>query len=238
VRQAYAAYNDTGGVVAPSEFGRRQLLELGIHPDKALVVRYPIRIPKRAPTRPEGPVRCLAVGRLELMKDTLLTVEAFRRASNSHPDLELDIVGDGSLRPQIEQAIQSADLGDRVRLHGYVEHSRVYQMMSKAHIFIHPSVTIKQRFDTCPNAVAEAAAHAMAIVATRHGGIPEQVENEESALLFDEHDVEGVTEGMLTLARDPDLRIQLGKAARDRAEEMFSPDVIRFRWLDLLDLES
>ena len=239
IRDAYLGYNQTNGVVAPSEFGRRQLLALGLRPDRAHLVRHPVSIPSRPTARPRGPIRCLVVGRLEPMKGPLLVVDAFRRALDSGPDLRLDCVGDGSLRPAVERAIGAAELRDRITLHGYLPNAKVRSMLRRSHIFIHPSqVGNGLRYDTCPVAVAEAMAEGMAIVAARHGGIPEEIEDGESGLLVDEGDARSIAEGIVSLASDEELRARLGEGAWLRARAMFSPVVVRQRWLELMGLEE
>jgi len=239
VSHAYLGYNQTNGVVAPSEFGQRQLLGLGIQPDRAHLVRHPVSIPSRPIARPRGPVRCLVVGRLEPMKGPLLVVDAFRRALESCPDLRLDYVGDGSLRPAVDRALGAAELRGRITLHGYLPNEKVRLMMRRSHIFLHPSqVGNGLRYDTCPVAVAEAMAEGMAIIAARHGGIPEEIEDGESGLLVDEGDARSIAERILNLASDEELRARLGEAAWLRARAMFCPSVVRQRWLELMGLEE
>lgn len=236
-RRAYAAYNETAGVVAPSEFGRGQLVGLGIRPERAHVVRHPVVMPPAPAARPERPPRCFVVGRMEPMKSPLLVVEAFRRALAEVPGMRLDYAGDGSMRPEIEAAVDAAGLRGSVTLHGYLPHAEVQRRMLASDLFLHPSqVGPGPRFDTCPVAVAEAMSAGMAIVATRHGGIPEEVVDGESGLLVDEGDTAATATAIVRLARDPALRRRLGEAARARAEAMFAPEVVRRDWLELLGL--
>ena len=239
VRHACLGYNQTRGVVAPSEFGRRQLLSLGIRPDRAHMVRHPVSVPAGLTARPPDPVRCLAVGRLEPMKGPLLVVDAFRRALESCPGLRLDYVGDGSLRRVVRRALGEADLQGRVALHGYLPNESVRLMMKQSHIFLHPSQAGNGlRYDTCPVAVAEAMAEGMAIIAARHGGIPEEIEDGVSGLLVEEGDAPSMAERIVDLASDEDLRARFGTAAWLRAREMFSPSLVRQRWLELMGLEE
>jgi glycosyltransferase involved in cell wall biosynthesis len=81
-------------------------------------------------------------------------------------------------------------------------------------------------------------ANGMAIVATRHGGIPEEIEDGESGLLVDENDVEAVAERIVELAGNEGLRRRLGEAARIRARAVFSEDAVRRNWLELLQLDE
>src|SRR5262249_12915794 len=63
-------------------------------------------------------------------------------------------------------------------------------------------------------------------VSTRVGGVPEVVEDNESGLLAPFGDVAALADALQTLIRDPARRRALGRAARARAREMFSADVI------------
>jgi glycosyltransferase involved in cell wall biosynthesis len=239
VREAYHGYNYTEGIVAPSEFGRRQIVGLGVDPGKAHCLRHPVAIHGEPAERATEPVRCLVVGRMEPMKSPLLIIEAFKRASELFPDLRMDYSGDGSLRPAVEQAVLEGGLSASVKLHGYLPNHQVRSLMRRNHIFLHPSqVADGPRYDTCPVAVAEAMAEGMAIVATRHGGIPEEIANEETGLLVDEGDTQAVAAGITRLAADPGLRTRLGEAARERAKELFSPSAVRGQWLSLLGLRE
>lgn len=239
VRSAYQGYNDSDGVVAPSKFGRRQLLELGLEADVTHVIRHAVNIPTAPEVRPRNPIRCLAVGRMDPMKGPLILIDAFRRALELFPDLHLDYVGDGLMRPAVEELINSFELQGHISLHGCVDHGRVHRLMKRSHVFIHPSlVENDSRYDTCPVAVAEAMAHGMAVVATRHGGIPEQVTDGESGFLVPEGDSRALADRIMKFAGDPALRKRLGEAAWLRAREMFSPEIVRRNWLELMQLED
>lgn len=237
---AYRAYDETGGVLVPSEFGKRQLVELGLRPDKVHVVRHPVAIPPAAAPPPGGPLRCVAVGRMDPMKGPLLAVEAFRRALAAWPDLHLDWVGDGVLRAPVQERVRELGIEGHVTLHGALPHARVLEVLRRGHVFLHPSVVhgSEPRYDTCPVAVAEAMACGLPVVATRHGGIPEQVADGLSGFLVDEYDAQGLADAIVALARDPGLREKMGEVGRERACSTFSRPVVRKHMLRLLGLEG
>jgi glycosyltransferase involved in cell wall biosynthesis len=70
-------------------------------------------------------------------------------------------------------------------------------------------------------AVQEAMAMGVPVVASRVGGIPEQVD-EESGILVEPDDVEGFAEAVRRLAADAGLRASLGEAGRHRRERLFT----------------
>ena len=238
VRRAYSGYNTTDAVVAPSEFGRQQLLQVGIDPERAHVVRHAVDASATWVKKEPGPVRCLAAGRLHPMKGPHLVIEAFGRTLDACPDLHLDYVGDGDLMSVVRQLARDLCIEDRVTFHGFVAHERVLELMKRCHIFLQPSVEFEGRYDTCPVGVAEAMAAGMAVVASRHGGIPEQIVDGESGFLVREHDTRAMAERLVALANDTSFRERVGRAAWRRARELFCPATVRSKWLDLLGLSG
>jgi glycosyltransferase involved in cell wall biosynthesis len=70
--------------------------------------------------------------------------------------------------------------------------------------------------------VLEAMIYGMAIAATRVGGLAEILEHERTGLLFQPRDVPALTQSILRLVNDPDLRLRLGRAGSDE---------VRYTWL-------
>ena len=75
--------------------------------------------------------------------------------------------------------------------------------------------------DPCPLAVLEAMASGLPVVASRVGGIPEEV-GEDGGLLVEAEDVDGIAAAVVRLAGEPDLRASLGTAGRRRVERLFT----------------
>ena len=64
----------------------------------------------------------------------------------------------------------------------------------------------------------------LAVVSTRHAGIPDVVLENETGLLVDERDVEGMAQCALRMAREPQLAARMGRAARVRIKSEFSEE--------------
>jgi hypothetical protein len=236
VRGRYRGYNDLAIVVAPSEFGRRQLIELGIRREYTRVIRHTVAVPSSLLPRNPSPVRCLAAGRMDPVKGPLILIDAFRRALAGCPNLHLDYAGDGKLMAAVQDAIRNYGISDHVTLHGFLPHDHLLRLMTRDSILLQPSVADEHRYDTSPVTIAEAMAAGMGIVATRHGGIPEMITDGETGLLVAEHDADALADRIVALATDTELRLGLGTAAWHRARAMFDRDVVRHEWLDVLQL--
>jgi glycosyltransferase involved in cell wall biosynthesis len=240
-RAEYLRYNDAGGVITISDISRSKLLEIGLLPSKVHVIPYGVDVPGEAPSRPERPtIRCIAVGRMVGKKAPILTLDAFRRASDAFPQLKLDYIGDGELLPAARQFIQAFDLQDKVSLHGSQPNHVVRKMMAKADIFLQHSLTDPDTKDEegLPLAILEAMACALPVVSTRHAGIPEAVVHGATGYLVNEGDSEAMGEQLKTLVHEPERARQMGQAGWARAKERFSWERQRKSLLALLELDA
>jgi len=238
VRDAYQRYHLANGVISPSEFGRQQLLQLGLASEKTHVVRHAVQFPEAPVDQGKSPVRCLVVGRMDAMKGHVLAMDAFRLAREQYPDLTLEFAGDGILLPALRQLAMAHRMADRVKFHGFLSHQRTLDCIRASHILLHPSVADADRYDTSPVSVAEAMAHGLAIIGSRHGGITEQIIDGESGFVVPEYDTQTMAARLVTLARDVELRRQFGRAARQRAQALFDPATVQRHWLNLLQMNE
>jgi glycosyltransferase involved in cell wall biosynthesis len=76
--------------------------------------------------------------------------------------------------------------------------------------------------DGVPNVLVEAMAVGLPVITTAVAGIPELVEHNQNGLLYQAHDVEGISSGMLELLGDVETRKQFGSAASKKVREQFN----------------
>jgi glycosyltransferase involved in cell wall biosynthesis len=104
-----------------------------------------------------------------------------------------------------------------VRSVGVVPPSEVARWLRAADVYVHPS-----RADTFPSGVLEALACGTAVVASRVGGIPEQVREEETGILVEPGDPAALAAAIEALLGDPERRARLAAAGAADACERFS----------------
>src|SRR5205814_22337 len=87
----------------------------------------------------------------------------------------------------------------RVRLLGFAPEQTKQRLLRECGIFVQHSMTDAETGDEegLPAAIQEAMANGMAVVSTRHAGIPEAVLDGETGVLVDEGDVAGMADAML-----------------------------------------
>jgi glycosyltransferase involved in cell wall biosynthesis len=117
-----------------------------------------------------GRIRLITVCRQEKGKNTEVTIAALAQLRREHPNLALDIVGDGSEIPALRAAAAALGLSDRVIFHGKVDHAAVLGLLRRADLFCYP--TSSEGF---PKAVLEALACGLPVISTPVSVIPQLV---------------------------------------------------------------
>ncbi len=162
----------------------------------------------------------LAVGRFAESKSPHLTILAFHKVVQEIPSARLIMVGkeDGELFEACIILVKALKLEERVEFKGMLSHNEVYQIMKKAIAFVQHSVTTPIYGDKegTPVAIMEAMASGLPVVSTRHAGIQEMIIHEESGLLVEEYDVDGMAREMIRVAKDGEFAKGLGISAKKR----------------------
>jgi colanic acid/amylovoran biosynthesis glycosyltransferase len=213
--------------IAIGERMKARLIELGCPAERLRIVhvgadmtRFTYRPRVRVPGEP---VRFLFCGRFVEKKGIPFLLRAFALVRSQVPDVELTIIGDGGLRPEVERLIGELGISPATRLLGMQPYPRVAAEMERTHLLVGPSVTAENGDDeggilTCG---LEGSAAGIPLIATRHADIPEQLIDGENGLMVEERDVDGLAAAMTTLARAPERWPGMGAAGRKLIEERF-----------------
>jgi glycosyltransferase involved in cell wall biosynthesis len=205
--ERYLGYRSARAVLTRSEFHRRRLIDLGLPAGKVHVNRGGVEIPPQFTSKPSSSARrFLSIGRLTPKKGPMVMLEAFRQAAVQDPELTLDYVGGGPLIWMARQFVDAAGMRDRIRLHGTAPESLKQQLLRECGVFVQHNLTDPETGDEegLPAAIQEAMAHGLAVVSTRHAGIPEAVIDGTTGILVAEGDAAGMAKAML------DARLQAG----------------------------
>ncbi len=207
-------HNAADGVITACRFNASRLIALGINPARIHVVPNGVEAPAIPYERvPKPTVSCLAVGRMVGRKSPILLLDAFRRACESCPGLTLDLVGAGPLLAAAFQFVRAFNLESRVTIHGALPTAAVQHLMRDADLFVqHSVVGLDGDEEGLPAVILEAMAAGLPVVATRHAGIPEAVEDDVSGYLVSERDTVAMADRIVRLASDVRLRTAMGHA--------------------------
>jgi glycosyltransferase involved in cell wall biosynthesis len=152
-------------------------------------------------------------------------IRAFAILYPKHSNIHLKIVGDGKLRDNLEQLCVNLNISDRVKFHGYVnqkaEPEKYYQILSGLDVFVIPSILDSETFGV---AAVEASACGLPVIASDIGGLTEVVRHNETGIIVPPKDAEGIANAIGSLLIDPDRKVQMGRAGRERAVKLYNWD--------------
>jgi glycosyltransferase involved in cell wall biosynthesis len=154
------------------------------------------------------------VARLAREKDFPTLLRAVHRALPHVPELELRIVGDGPVRPDLERLAGELGLGSHVRFLG--ERADVPGLLADAGFFVTSTLT-----EGISLTLLEAAAVGLPILATNVGGNPEIVVDNVTGRLVPAADPEVLAEALVALCHKPDEWTTMGRLGRERVLEHF-----------------
>jgi glycosyltransferase involved in cell wall biosynthesis len=172
----------------------------------------------------------LVIGRLSPEKGHRYLIDAIAKIASSAPQLKLKVLiaGEGSAEGKLKTQIAKRGLEKRIKLIG--QYSDVRPLFSIADLFVLPSLS-----EGCPNALLESMAACVPIVATNVGGVPEIVNDGESAILVPPANIDLLGKSILELLVNHPRAKQLASVAFDRARLMFSPTRYNEQILNIYD---
>jgi glycosyltransferase involved in cell wall biosynthesis len=193
--------------VAPRE--RFSVIPLGLDLERFLSLAA-------RPERDAGEVVALYAGRLVPIKRVDVLLRAVARARDRGARLRLVVLGDGELRPALEQLAGALGLDDAVSFLGYRED--VAPHVAAADIAVLSSAN-----EGTPVALIEAAAAGRPLVGTRVGGVSDVVVPG-TGRLVPSADVERLAGALSELAEQPALRLELGARAREHVRSRYAAE--------------
>ncbi|WP_414541504.1 glycosyltransferase [Nostoc sp. CCY0012] len=224
--------------LANCEYFQRKAIKLGCDPRKIVVhgsgidsSLFPFKV--RQP-RPDGKIRITTTGRLVEKKGIEYAIQAVAKVSKVHQNIEYKIIGDGILQPELQQLIDSLDIGDKVQLVGWKTQPEIVEIIDSSDIFIAPSITAKDGNQDAPvNTLKEAMIMGLPVIATRHGGIPELVKDGVSGFLVPERDTDAIAEKLSYLIEHPEIWAKMGKAGRAYVETHYDLHKLNDRLVEI-----
>ena len=170
------------------------------------------------------------VGRMETIKGLDVLLRAFTRIAGTVPEARLVAVGDGSRLNNYRQLAVGLGIEEKVVWTGRMPRNEVIRHLQMMDIVAMPSRPGLEGFGL---SAAEAMACARPVVASAVDALPEVVAHGETGILVPPEDDLALANALLQLLRNPQLRVQMGTAGRNRVVERFSFGVFKQRILGL-----
>lgn len=210
--------NRADEIIAISVALKTKILEVGAVESKKISVlfngvdldTFKVQSKKKARERlslPQEKKIILFVGNLVDVKNPLLLIEAVCRLKRGkNGEYLFVIIGEGSLKGEIENRISKYSLGEAVVMAGAKPHEKLPVWMAAADCLVLPS-----KSEGMGVVLLEAMACGLPIIATRVGGIPEVITDGENGILITSNNVGELEKSIENLIDDERLRERIGK---------------------------
>ncbi len=207
-----------------------EALEVGFDKDKIGWMPNPVDTDHFRPCSPEQRIQwrkelgvgmdtpvAVFVGRLDPQKELPWLIGAFARVVREIPDAVLALVGDGSLRVQLQELVTSLNLNRNVIFTGRLNTEGVLKWLQAGDLF-----TLISAIEGLPCSLIEAMSAGLPAVVSDIPAHTQLVEHEVNGVITRLGDQESIARGLMRLLTDPDARKRMGAIARKRMVEQFS----------------
>jgi L-malate glycosyltransferase len=204
-----AAYRLAHAVVANSAAAAAQLVREGVPARKVRLIPNGVDTARFGVTVRARPIRrVVMVANLRAEKGHDVLIDAAPQILSVRPETEFVLAGDGREREALAARAQSRGVADRIRFLGPCQD--VPDVLAGADLFVLPS-----RSEALPNAVIEAMAAGLPVVASAVGGIPELITQDATGVLVPAGDAGRLANAVIDLMEHPEHAYQMGRAAHD-----------------------
>jgi glycosyltransferase involved in cell wall biosynthesis len=175
---------------------------------------------RRYGSRPK-PLKVLFLGWIEREKGIFELLESVRRLSQTNrvPPFQVVLAGDGAAMAETRRELQAQELAALVELPGWINSQQKVERLRDADLLVLPSY-----MEGMPNAVIEAMAAGLPVVATDVGAVVDVVSDGVSGFVIPPRNADRLFEALLALLVDDDLRRRMGRAGWLLANERFSAE--------------
>ncbi len=177
----------------------------------------------------------LTASRLVERKGHETVLRALPAVLEAQPETVWLIAGEGPMAEPLQELAGELGVADAVRFVGRVPDERLAELYAVADLYVMPSRPVRGMLPEGLGLVyLEAAAAGTPSVATNFGGIPDAIVDDETGVLVEPNDVEALAAAINELLGDPDRRLAMGEAARERVRAEFTWTRVAERFLDEL----
>jgi len=189
---------------------------------RAQVIYYGVPVMPTAATPQPFPLTFAYLGRLVSEKGLPLLLEAAKRLKEEGFHFHLLFVGDGPERERLETMVKEWSLQGWVTFTGFLRGQYLEEVMASVSVVVMPSIWE----ETAGLAAMEHMMRGRPVIAADIGGLGEVVD--EVGLKFPPGDAEALTNCLRQILKNPQILVELGEKARQRALQLF-------RWERMVD---
>ncbi|WP_200761407.1 glycosyltransferase [Poriferisphaera corsica] len=171
----------------------------------------------------------MQVARFHPVKDHETSIRAFKQVLEQEPNAKLILIGDGELKPRMEQLAEELGIKHRIQFEGVRED--VDQVLAAADVF-----TLSSLSEGISVTLLEACAANKPIAATDVGGNAEIVKHDTTGLLAPRQDHKQLANHILRLLQSEKLRSRMGQAGNEHLRQNFTQQAMHRAYEAVYDI--
>ncbi|WP_424355165.1 glycosyltransferase family 4 protein [Methanobacterium sp. MBAC-LM] len=232
--------NNSVKTITNSSATRDSCLESGIEKEKLDIIPFgvdidfykPLKIPKD-----KKMFHILAVGYLIERKGFEYLIKAVKEVLTQHENVRLTIVGSGPLEEKLKNIIKELKLESNAKIMKNVSDDELLQLYNSSDLFVLPSIVDSQgNTEGLGVVLLEAMACGLPVIGSDTGGIPDIIQNDETGLLVPEKNILGLSNAILSLIEDEELKDKLAVNGYNKVREKFNWEKIAEDYIKIYNL--
>jgi glycosyltransferase involved in cell wall biosynthesis len=215
-----------------SNYIKTEAIKLGCPESKSITIHQGIDLnlfnPHGDKLSSDNTIHLVSICRLVWEKGLIYALEAVSNLIKKGHRIRYTIYGTGADQHQLSYHIHRLNLESVCELKGYLNRQEIPDALSHSDIFLAPSLS-----EAMGNALLEASAMKIPVVASNVGGIPEAILNQQTGLLIQPTDVRGIEEAIEKLMANKKLAGEMGEKGRQHVSDHFAEEQELNGWKQL-----
>lgn len=213
------------------DFFKARLINLGCPAEKIITHHSAIETKKftfkERTVSPDQRLNLISVARIAPKKGLEYTIQAVAFLKQTYPHIRCTIIGEAQpnhleYKMYLKALVKELDVEQNVIFYGWAKTEDIIKELNRSDIFVLPSVTAQDGDqEGIPNALKEAMAVGIPVIATDHAGNSELIDHMQSGILVEEKNVEAITNAIEWIIENQTLVKQMTKNARKKIEDEF-----------------
>ena len=233
--------NNVDYVVSNSNFTKNLATEIGVNPEKILVINpgiEPIKdIDKKSQTEAEKLLRkkkpkIITVARFDKRKNHEKVIMAIKNLKQIYPNIIYICVGYGEEEENIKKLISELNLNANVLLIKNASQNLTNALISKSNIFVMPSVIHKKSVEGFGISFIEAAELGIPSIGGKDGGASDAIINDKTGLIVDGNNLDEIYSSINKLL-ERNKFIEFGKNAKENSKNFYWDKIIK-KYLEII----
>lgn len=172
--------------------------------------------------------KIISIGRLDEQKGFDILIDVWRKVNEKHPDWILEIYGEGSLRKELQDKIDSLNLTDTLTLKGNEKNIQLKYLESSIYV-------MSSRYEGMPMVLLEAMSCGLPLVSFDCPCGPKDIiKDGENGFLVKFGNIDEMAKKINYLIENEDKRIEIGKKSKELSYN-YSEDKIMNQWKELFE---